>query len=169
MNFDPKVAPLVAEFLAGFTAVFLGYFALPHDTTRLLSENPGILAGAAAIIAWLLGTFVDALRNFVVEHLWDRFPAYQIDWNFLIRAEPDKVANLERYFFSFYRIDVDIALTILLFLIVGPVILCIITSEPVRYYSLGRNVVLFVVAAVFSLDACSLRREIKEYIEKNSN
>jgi hypothetical protein len=169
MNFDPKIAPLVAEFLAGFTAVFLGYFALPHDTTRLLSENPGILAGAAAIIAWLLGTFVDALRNCAVEPLCDRFPAYKIDWNFLMRAAPDKVASLERYFLSFYTIDVDMALTLLLFITFGPIILCVITGEPVHYYSLGRNLALFVVAAVFALDAYVLRQEIKEFIEKDGN
>jgi hypothetical protein len=168
VNFVPKVGPLVAEVLSGFTALLLAYFALPQSQTCLLHENSVLAAGALTLIAWLLGTFIDAFRNAVVEHIWDWLPSQKVNWKFLVHGDPTRVANYEHYFLSFYMIDVDMAIAIVLFLSVGPCVLSVITSQPVPHYSWERHALLVIVALVFSLDAFLLRKEIKDYMDENN-
>jgi len=130
--------------------------------------NRSWLAGALTVMAWLLGTFIDALRNLIVEDIWDRIPNQKVNWRFFVHGETTKVTNCEKYFFSFYMIDVDLAVAIILFLLVGPLVLRIITSQAVPAYSLAKHVLLMVVALVFGLDAFSLRKEIRDYIGKDA-
>ena len=129
MNFAPKVGPLVAEFLSGSTALLLGYFLLPYNFS--LHSQAGFAIPAFALIAWILGTFIDAVRNLAVESLLDKW--WEIDWKFFIHGNREHVAGIEEYFFSFYRIDMDIALAILLFLITGPFISYAFLRRPHRF------------------------------------
>jgi hypothetical protein len=168
MNFAPKVGPLVAELLSGFTALLLAYFALPQCPASLLHENSVLAAGTLTLIAWLLGTFIDAFRNLVVEHIWDWIPNYKLNWRFLVHGDPTRVANYEHFFLSFYMIDVDMALAIILFVLFGPCVLSVITSQPVPHYSLEKHALLVVVAFVFGLDGFFLRKEIKDYMDENN-
>lgn len=115
-------------------------------------------------MAWLLGTFIDALRNLVVEHIWDWIPSQKVNWKFFVHGEATKVANCEKYFFSFYMVDVGMTVAIVLFLSVLPKVLSIVTSQPVPPYSLAKHVLLIVIALVFGLDAFSLRKEIRDYV-----
>jgi hypothetical protein len=71
MNFAPKVGPLVAEFLAGSTALFLGYFLLPYNFS--LRPEAGFAIPAFALLAWILGTFIDAVRNLAIESFLDNW------------------------------------------------------------------------------------------------
>jgi hypothetical protein len=89
---------------------------------------------------------------------------YELKWEFLIHGPADAVKNLEQYFFSFYRIDVDMAIAIVIYLAAGPKILSIVTSQSIPCYSVGKGLLLLLVIVVFVLDAFSLRREMKKYI-----
>ena len=96
-------------------------------------------------------------------------PASQkVNWKFLVHGDPTRVANYEHYFLSFYMIDVDMAIAIVLFLSVGPFVLSVITSQPVPHYSWERHALLVIVALVFALDAFLLRKEIKDYMDENN-
>jgi hypothetical protein len=168
MDFAPKVGPLVAELLSGFTALLLAYFAVPQSP-NLLHDEPILAAGALTLVAWLLGTFIDALRNLTVEHVWDWFPGQKVNWKFFVHGDPAKVANCEKYFFSFYMVDTDMAIAIALFLLVGPSVLSIIIGQAIPPYSLGRHLLLIFAALVFSFDAFLLRKEIRDYIGENGS
>lgn len=163
MNFVPKAGPLVAEILSGSVILILGYFAIAYGEPAplILHENPGIAVSLFALMAWLLGSFVDAVRN-LLEELWDR--RAPIRWDFFFHGQSDEIANLDHYFFSFYMADADLAIAILLYLILG---------RPLTSYVLGQRadfpwvvyIMLLIVALVFARDARSLRSEIKEYID----
>ena len=164
MSFAPKGGPIVAEFLSGFTALLLGYFALSqHLDQPLLHASAGIAIAASTLMAWLIGSFVDALRNFLVEGLLDRY-WFAINWEFFVKGKQEEVANIEQYFFSFYMIDMDIAIAVVLFLGFGPCILSIITERPIPHFSLGQTILFSIGALIFFLDALSLRREMRKYV-----
>lgn len=162
MNFAPKVGPLVAELLSGFTALFLGYFLLPYKFE--LHAKPGIALPAFAISAWILGTFIDALRNLAIESLLDNW--WRIDWKFFIHGNREHVAGVEEYFFSFYRIDMDMAAAILLFLILGPFIPYLFLNGPVVCYPIRTGLALVVPTVLFFVDAGLLRSEVRRYMNK---
>jgi hypothetical protein len=75
MNFGEKVGPLVAELLSGFTLLLLAYFTLAQRLTSFLHEDAAVILGAFTVIAWLIGTLIDALRNVLIEWIWDLFPS----------------------------------------------------------------------------------------------
>ena len=49
MNFAPKIGPLIAEFLSGFTVLILAYFTLP-DSPSLLHDNGIVAIGALTVL-----------------------------------------------------------------------------------------------------------------------
>jgi hypothetical protein len=163
MNFTPKVGPLVAELLSGFTVVLLAYFTLYHiPSAPPLHDNPGAALAIATLLAWLLGTFIDAIRN-LLEWVWDWFSKEKFPWEFLLHGEPDKVSNLENYFLSFYRLDGDIAIAIFLFVLFAPSIISALIAA-VSPPCWIRFVLLPIIWFVFVLDAFLLRKEMRDYI-----
>jgi hypothetical protein len=169
MDFAPKAGPVVAELLSGFTALLLGYFALPIKSNSLLHPDSVLAAGALTLIAWLLGTFIDAVRNLVVEHVWDWLPGQAVNWRFFVHGNEKEVANCERYFFSFYMVDVDMAIAVGSFLLAGPYIVSTVTGTPIDSYPFGIKALLTVVMLVFAADAVFLRNEIRDYIIENES
>jgi len=161
MNFAPKVGPLVAEFLSGSTALFLGYFLLPYKFQ--MHAEAGFAIPAFGLLAWILGTFIDAVRNLAIESLFDIW--WEIDWKFFI-GNRDDVAGIEEYFFSFYRIDMDMAVAILLFLVAGPLVPYAFLDGPIVFYSIRTGVALTLLMAVFLLDGGLLRAEVRRYMKK---
>lgn len=162
MNFAPKVGPLVAEFLSGSTALLLGYFLLPYKFD--LHSEAGFAIPAFALLAWILGTFVDAVRNLAIESLFDVW--WEIEWKCFIHGNREHIAGIEEYFFSFYRIDMDMALAILLFLVAGPFIPYVFLSGHVAYLSLGTSIAVALPMVVLFSDAVLLRNEVRKYMKK---
>jgi hypothetical protein len=163
MNLAPKVGPLVAELLSGFTALLLAFFLFPLHPIKLPSDQSGLIVAAFTLIAWLLGTFIDALRNLVIEHILDLVPPLKIEWDCLIHGKQEKVARLEEYFFAFYKIDMDMALALPLFLTLGTRILSTFVQQSVGYYPPRVGVILWPVMVIFVLDALTLRYEVVKY------
>jgi len=112
----------------------LAYFLFPRPPIQLPSNQSGLIIAAFTLIAWLLGTFIDALRNVAIERVLDWFPPLRIEWGFFIHGEHDKVARVEEYFFSFYKIDMDMALALTLFLSLSRHILSIFVQQSIGYY-----------------------------------
>jgi len=163
MNFAPKVGPLVAEILSGFAVLLLGYFAISRgDNIPLtLHDTPAAAISIFALLAWLLGTFFDVLRN-LLEHILDCFS--KINWEFFFEGSPEKIANLEHYFFSFYMLDADMTIGLVAFFALGR---SVVTDILGAKWSLPSTVYILIpiVAAVFALDAICLRFEIKNCID----
>lgn len=168
MNFALKVGPLVAEILSGFTALVLGYFdlnGLDFKTLKALSA-PEIVG--VFVLAWLLGTLFDVIRN-LLEWLWDcrRLVTKPLNWRFFFEGDEQRLANLEHYFYSFYMLDADMAISILLFVFLGRWIISV-TIGPAHVYSEFVRGFLFFIATLFALDAMLLRWEIKRYLDEEN-
>jgi hypothetical protein len=163
MNFAPKVAPLVAELLSGFTIVLLSYFLFPLHPIKLPQGQSALIVAAFTLIAWLVGTLIDAMRNLLIEILLDLIPPLRIQWDFLIHGDQEKVAKVEEYFFSFYKIDMDMAVALTLFLCLSNRVLSVFVQQSVGYYPPRVGIILWVVVLIFFLDALLLRYEMKKY------
>jgi len=163
MNFVPKAGPLVAEILSGSVLLILGYFAIAYGESAppILHENPATAISLFALMAWLLGSIVDAVRN-LLEELWDR--RAPIRWDFFFHGQSDEIANLDQYFFSFYMADADLAIAIILYLVLGKSFLTQVLGRRADFPWMV-YIILLIVALVFARDARSLRHEIKEYID----
>lgn len=111
--------------------------------------------------------FFDLIRN-LFENLWDChwLTKHELNWAFFFYGDEKKLANLEHYFWSFYILDADMAVAILFFLFLGRWILSATVGQA-HTYSTSLHVVLFVVAAMFALDAGLLRYEIKKHLRSN--
>jgi hypothetical protein len=169
MNFGPKVGPLVAELLSGVTALLLIYFDLHGFSFEQLDKLSSAAIVVLVLLAWILGTFFDLVRN-LLEHVWDSrfFATHELNWRFFFRGDEKLLANLEHYFWSFYILDADMAVAIAITVFLGPCILLLKTGgERVRSdMPWAIWIVLLVVAILFANDARLLRREIKDLLNE---
>jgi hypothetical protein len=99
MDVGPKVGPLVAELLSGFTALLLAYFDCFGPALKPLHDLPGTTIFFFILLAWIVGTFFDLIRN-LLEWVWDCgwFVEDELNWKFLIHGDESKVARLEHYY-----------------------------------------------------------------------
>jgi hypothetical protein len=175
MNFVPKAGPLVAELLSGLaflTIVYLERHGLSFEGLRELPSGANV---ALVLLAWILGTLFDAFRN-QLEWLWDsgkvakllewvwsfwgsrRFKTHTVYWDFFFHGDEKCLANLEHYYWSFYLLDSDMAIAIVLSISLS----LFIKTTSVRWYVwLG----WIVAALVFAIDARSLRIEMEGLLD----
>src|SRR5271169_42938 len=115
MNFGPKAGPLVAEFLSGVAFLVLVYFDLHGFSFKEIDELSSGAIVLLVLVAWILGTFFD-LISYLMEWVWDSecLTTHAFHWAFFFRGDKDRLANLEHYFWSFYLLDADMAIAILL-------------------------------------------------------
>jgi len=167
MNLAPTVGPLVAELLSGFTVVLLAYFDLCGFHFEKLKDLPSAGLVVLVLLAWVLGTFFDLIRN-LFEHVWDCswFAERPLDWEFFFRGDEKELAKLEHYFWSFYILDADMVVAILSFLMLGRWVLSM-TIGQAQTYSPILHLILFAIAMLFALDAMLLRWEIKELLNED--
>jgi hypothetical protein len=185
MNLGATTGPLVAELLSGLVLLLLSYFDQNGYSLELLRKltNPEI--AVLILIGWLLGTFIDALRN-LSEHLWDWHwlwnrlhtvfgwrwlkPA-EINWNFFFRCTGKKLENLERYYWAFYILDADIAIAMMLFVVLNCVCRWRHFYGPFSAFKFGfeTELLLLGIAGVFAIDAGSIRREIRVLLGGEGN
>jgi hypothetical protein len=168
MNFAPKAGPLVAELLSGVTALLIIYFDFHGLSFKEFDE---LTAGAIAVlvvIAWIIGTFFDALRN-LLEWVWDcsRFTERELNWDFFFRGDERRLANLDQYYWSFYLLDMDMAIAIVLSLVASA---CFLTAKmiPAHWYSWVIWGLLLLAAVFFEIDGMSLRWEIKKLLNEEA-
>lgn len=157
MNFAPKNGPLVAELLSGGIALLFVYFDFHGFSFQeiKLSSSAIILL---VLIAWVLGTFFDMVRNLFEWCLEYRFPRYKLNWEFFFCGDKDRLENLEHYYWSFYLLDADTAIAILLSAIVRP----FIKTVAIRWYLW---VIWIGIGLLFALDALLLRSEIRDLLD----
>jgi hypothetical protein len=102
-----KPQPLIAEVLPGLATICIFGTAYPAnhlDQRSWLLENKSaseaITAGfATVLISWILGTFLDAIRD-LLEHLIDwRFP---VNWEFLFKGQAAEIQKLDDSWLAYY-------------------------------------------------------------------
>jgi hypothetical protein len=79
-----------------------------------------------------------------------------------------KVARIDQYFLTFYLIDIDMAIALVLFLTARRFVLSIFVQQSVDYYPPNARPILWGAALIFLLDGLSLRREVTDMPSKNS-
>jgi hypothetical protein len=165
MNFMPKAGPLVAELLSGVSALLIFYCDFYGLSFKTIDELTSGAIVVLAILAWILGTFFDLIRN-LLEYVWDcrRFTLHELNWAFFFRGDETRLANLEHYFWSFYLLDADMAIAILLSLAASPCIV-FVSAGAVRGKMWLIWSALLVVALMFANDARLLRHEIKALLD----
>src|SRR5208283_3786813 len=162
MPFAPKVAPLVAELLSGTAFILILYVSFRSISLTEINQLSNGAIIAFAIVAWLLGTFFDAIRN-LLESLWDRWKP--INWRFFFDGEQTKLLNLDTYFWSFYMLDADITISILSAVITSAALM-VVTHRGMTSGLYWLWTILLAIAFFFWQDARLLRREIKERIDE---
>ena len=169
MNFAPKVGPLVAELLSGVISLLIIYFGFHGFSLDQIDKLTGGAIAVLVLLAWILGTFFDLIRN-LLEWVWDSqyLANHPLNWTFFFRGDKDRLSNLEHYFWSFYLLDADVAIAILISVILSPCIL-LIAGRIIIGLKWGAWIVLLLIALLFANDARLLRREIKTFLDAEPN
>jgi hypothetical protein len=168
MESSIKPQALMGHILPGFLllAVFL-YFLVTQapDTFEKIDK---VSSGVAAIggvslflLVWLLGHICDTIRN-ICEYPLDWMfvkPAERKLWKSFYAKERDKVELLERYYYSYYVLDMNcVVANVILFL----------ASAAMHWVNLiycsWFGVLLIVSTVVFLVDAALLRHEMVERV-----
>jgi hypothetical protein len=169
MNFAPKVGPVVAELLSGIAALLIMYLAIQGPTFSWIDSLSSGAIAVLVLIAWILGTFFDLIRNHL-EWIWDskHFTPEELNWSFFFRGDAARLANLEHYFWSFYMLDADMAIAILLSVSSSPLIALRLRRVPIPGYMCFIWLLLLLAALLFANDARRLRYEIKALLHAES-
>lgn len=165
MNSSLKPQPLIAEVLPGLTVlgVLVASYVSTHtqqvDQLLHLQSAVAALTGisvAGFFLAWMLGTFLDAVRN-LSEWIWDRFS--RIDWDFLFTGTGEDVRKLDDSFLAYYFLDGNYVAALCILLILWP-------SRLIHFPFLPFGIVCVALLLVFVGDAISLRKEVKGLIDR---
>jgi hypothetical protein len=168
MNSSLKHSPTISEILSGSLFLALLGFSLYKSDKLFFSwifqhkENSGaiiISSGALLLLAWLIGTTIDAIRNGIVENIVDLWS--RIEWRFFFEAEYEKVKQLEEYYFAYYTLATDFVISITCFIIVATFLKI---KGFISFYSFPEMIILIVIGGIFFNEAKSLRQEVRENI-----
>jgi hypothetical protein len=172
MNFSLKPHPLIAHWVPGFMVIFIVLFSASNwDYTCLFSKIiPNEATGARgaliiltlAVVAFVIGEFLDSVRDLVVERCLDSKDP--IKWDFFFKGDKNELKNLMDNYFTYYVLNWNLALGIIVssisIILLG--LLGLIEPPPCRWILIG----LLVTAALlifFIWDAMELRRDIKKH------
>jgi hypothetical protein len=162
MDLTPKVGPLVAELLSGVTALLILYFDFYGLSFKAIDELTSGAIVVLVLLAWVLGTFFDLIRN-LLEWFWDcrLFTTHQLYWTFFFRGDEKRLANLQHYYWSFYLLDADMAIAIFVSLTFS---ILFVRTEMLSWHMLP-TWGLLAFGLLFAVDAGLLRHEIKALLD----
>jgi hypothetical protein len=168
MNISLKPGPIIAIWLPGFALTMFIVLSLSQwDLVGLVGEVQSKSGGsfwimlAVIAIAFVVGQFLDAARDVILENLiFDRICG-KVRWEFFFEGNKEKLQNLEEFFYRWYEMDANIVVAILLSAILG-------------VFGLIHINILVGILMAFSLifffwDAKELRCATKEMIDRYYN
>jgi hypothetical protein len=165
MNFSLKPNPLIAVWVPGFASLSAFLYLGWHEKVACLVHHPpssaliGAFGFVMVVFAFVVGDLLDAIRDFT-EYFCDRFfPKHSIKWNFFVAGKKEKVENLEEWFYTWYELDANLA--------IGILILLILSLFPIMPIPLWLTITLFIMMFIFGLSALLMRNEVKKEIETN--
>ena len=163
MNQTLRPQPLLSEVLPG--ALCLGlilYFVtmkspgLVDKIREIESAKLVLAAGAFLLGSWIVGTFLDSVRN-LFEYCWDRCWG-ALNWNFFFYAPRDKVAQFEESYYAYYTAKANYVFGLLAAL----AFLAVLSLLGLQTAIIGSGVVVLVICL---WDAIALRIEIKPLLQ----
>lgn len=167
MNFSLKPQPIIALWIPGFAFCSILYMSsvgweVSEVAKQFSSPSGYILALAFAVIAFIAGALLDAMRN-VMENVWDKKKTWTVTWDFFYYCKDTQLlTNMDDNYFTYYILDANLSLTIL--------VSCLLTLfvAPLKSSS------YFLVPAVALLlvliwDACILRGDIRDFTRQWSH
>ena len=159
MNFSLKPNPLIAVWVPGFltlTAIlFIAYLNASVALEKLMTTVPhSFLAFWIIIAGFAVGELLDAIRD-LSEYLWDRI--CKINWNFFFDADERHLRNLEEWYYTYYELDANLFLGILVTYVLAWLRLIRIDILP--------QCIMAIPTLIFLLGVISMRREIKNLID----
>jgi hypothetical protein len=151
MSFSPR--QIAAHWVPGF-ALLVMIFLIDIQNGRTLTNfleglhlNTGVAVLVAAAAGFVVGNFLDALRD-RVDAVLDRF-GWDIKWEFLLEADADKVQREEDYYFTSYVLSAN--------LVIGSLITAIADWWFPNRFSCPVWWLLLTAVVVFGVDAVCLR------------
>jgi hypothetical protein len=163
-----KPQPLIAEILPGFATLVIlacAYFsAQPEKFTAMASNRntAAVVGGGFAIllVAWIVGTFLDTIRDLIESQLDDRFP---VNWGYLLSEPIESVHRLDESWLAYYFLSGNMAIGLILVDAVLAVECLLGTIGFTRALVLSL-VIIVIVALVYAWNSWALREEIRMLI-----
>ncbi len=121
-------------------------------------------SGAFLLLAWIIGTLIDAIRNGIIESVLDKFQ--KIDWDFFFFGDREKARQFEEYFFAYYLLDFNFVISILLTLLFF--LSRLFFGGLTIPHPMLVSITLVFVGFIFFRDAYSLRKEMKGILDKQA-
>lgn len=167
MSVSLKKPPLIGEILPGTLAIALPLLAFEETHHGFLKDHLPKAADTSSLVAtgglgllavWMVGTFLDAFRNGVLEWLLEKTLKVRINWSFLFKGEDVKVNQLETWFYAYYELDWNYVVAVALFWI-GEALF------PNNFrWNCWTNWASLAVFVCFARDGLCLRHEIADLI-----
>ncbi len=167
MNISLKPGPIISIWLPGFAlTVFVSLSLQGWNLAGVVGPEKSVgFWSVVAIIAisFVVGQFLDAVRDVVLENLVFDKICGKVKWEFFFEAKKESLDNLEDWFYTWYEMDANIVVAILVVSILG-----LFKEIPVN----NLTWILMVIAAFFFFwDAkelrCSTKDMIDRYYDKN--
>ncbi len=158
MNLSLKPNPLIAVWLPGFAAVLAIMFVDQKESPfvgQIPDIGPTLNLIALAVFGFVIGNFLDAVRD-ALEWAFDRLQP--INWNFFVSGSKEQLGNLEEWFYTWYELDMNLLLGILLFIILRW------RSMSTEGYLPILGLVIFFIS--LSVSAAMMRSEVKRQIDR---
>lgn len=151
----------MAEVLPGFTLIFIvGYaYCAAHPgifTAVLSSKNTATVVGGGILVlftSWIIGTFLDSLRDLLEQLLDRRFP---VGWRYLLMEPAENVQKLENSWLAYYFVSGNMAIGLALSTALG--------FLGAVYISVPWKIVIGSIALIYAWSFWTLRQEIRELI-----
>lgn len=170
MNQTLRPQPLMSEVLPGALTLGLVLFMLAIRNPFLLDHalawdgaRIATAAGAFLLGAWIVGTFLDSIRN-LIEHVADCAGGSPLNWDFFFYGNRDKVAQLDEHYFAYYTAKANYVIGLVVALLYFGLLWCLNPSWVTIAIFSGVT-----VALICLLDAILLRREIKHLVREPSS
>ena len=161
-----KPQPLMRHVLPGLFLIILligsYYFTDPDHFLEQLQKIQSLAAKIIAVLsvtaffaAWIIGNILDVIRN-IIDEITHRIFKEQW-WEFLFTANKEGVERLDEYYYNYYVLDANFAISILITLVVST-FLCRFSRY--EWFLL----ILFILIAA---DAILLRIEINNVVKEH--
>jgi len=153
---------LVAFFLPGFIFILFAFIACQqiNSLTVFMDYTNDVslfIAVVALILSFAIGILFDGIRDGFLESIWDNFKP--INWKYFNNPNKDEIEGLYLRFYTYYTFDLNLSISN---------IFLIIIFLSFNYTNKFVWIVLIISTIISIVDACSLRKIIREITNKNN-
>ena len=157
-----KPQPLAAEILPGFAMIvpLAWAYGIKHkEVFQAIEANRNAInfvgGGILALfVSWILGAFLDTVRDIMEKQLDRKFP---VNWAYLLNEPSDKIQSLHDSWLAYYFMSFNFALALIFAAALGN------SFDDIRISPLYSGLML-ATASIFLYDSWLLREEIRALI-----